>query len=47
MITDDELGKTRENFQQPLPKEYLNASKKINSDENQELIVVENDNAEL
>ena len=42
MIADDELGKKRENFQIPLPSEYLKAFEKINSDENQELIVVEN-----
>ena len=47
MITDDELGKARENFQIPLPTEYLNAFKKIDADQNQELIVVENDNAEI
>lgn len=47
MITDDELGKTRENYQIPLPVEYLNAFEKINSDENQELIVVENEDLEI
>ena len=47
MIADDELGKTRENFQVPLPKEYLNAFEKINSDPNQELIVVENEDYEI
>jgi GNAT superfamily N-acetyltransferase len=47
MIADDELGKTRENFQKPLPIEYLKAFEKINSDENQELIVVEDDNSEI
>ncbi len=47
MIADDELGKKRENFKKPLPKEYLNAFKKINADLNQELIVVENKNAEI
>jgi ribosomal protein S18 acetylase RimI-like enzyme len=47
MIADDELGKTRENFQVPLPNEYLNAFEKINSDPNQELIVVEDDNQEI
>ena len=31
MIADDELGKKRENFQTPLPKEYLKAfEKKLN-----------------
>ena len=47
MIADDELGKTRENFQVPLPNEYLNAFDKINADPNQELIVVENENSEI
>nr|WP_321232713.1 GNAT family N-acetyltransferase [uncultured Psychroserpens sp.] len=47
MLADDELGKTRENFQSPLPKNYLKAFKNINNDVNQELIVVENDNSEI
>ncbi len=47
MIADDELGKTRENFQTPLPIEYINAFKNINTDKNQELIVVENDSYEI
>ncbi len=47
MIADDELGKKRENFQIPLPNEYLNAFEKINSDKNQELIVIENENSEI
>jgi len=47
MIADDELGKKRESFQIPLPKEYLKAFEKIDADENQELIVVENENFEI
>jgi GNAT superfamily N-acetyltransferase len=47
MIADDELGKTRENYQTPLPTEYLKAFKNINADQNQELIVIENDNTEI
>ena len=47
MIADDELGKKRENFQTPLSSEYLKAFKKINTDENQELIVVENEDSEI
>lgn len=47
MIADDELGKKRENYQVPFPKEYLNAFDKINADQNQELIVVENENDEI
>lgn len=47
MIADEELGKTRENFRIPLPTEYLVAFENINSDQNQELIVVENKNSEI
>jgi len=47
MIADDELGKKRENFQIPLHSEYLKAFEKINADENQELIVVENEGFEI
>lgn len=47
MIADDELGKTRENYQIPLPTEYINAFENIIADKNQELIVVENENAEI
>ena len=47
MIADDELGKTRENFQIPLPNEYLDAFQKIIADKNQELIVVENKSFEV
>ena len=47
MIADDELGKKRENFQNPLPKDYLDAFDKINADQNQELIVVENENDDI
>ncbi|ULC59553.1 GNAT family N-acetyltransferase [Flaviramulus sp. BrNp1-15] len=47
MLADDELGKTRENYQIPLPKLYIDAFKKINADKNQELIVVENETKEV
>jgi|SRR5690554_1700647 len=47
MMADDILGKERENFQEPLPKEYVEAFKKIDSDENQELIVLEEENSEI
>ncbi len=47
LIADDELGKTREYFQVPLPKAYYNAFESINRDENQELMVVENGRAEI
>lgn len=47
MLADDELGKTRENFQKPLLKEYIEAFKKISSDKNQELTVVENQASDI
>lgn len=47
MLADDQLGTTRENYQTPLPAEYLEAFEKINFDENQELIVVENEDLEI
>jgi len=47
MLADDDLGKTREIFQQPLPNAYLLAFENINSDKNQELMVVENENSEI
>ncbi|MCF7561802.1 GNAT family N-acetyltransferase [Sabulilitoribacter multivorans] len=47
MIADDELGMKRENYKIPLPNEYLKAFEKINSDSNQEIIVVENNNSEI
>nr|WP_293300743.1 GNAT family N-acetyltransferase [Allomuricauda sp.] len=47
MIADDELGRTRENYQVPLPTEYLVAFENIDADPNQELIVVENEGAEI
>lgn len=47
MLADDELGKTRENYQKPLPKEYLEAYDRIAADPNQELVVLENELAEV
>ncbi len=47
MIADDALGKTRENFQIPLPEAYSNAFQKIIGDPNQELIAVENETNEI
>ncbi|MDC1162008.1 GNAT family N-acetyltransferase [Tenacibaculum sp.] len=43
MISNDELGKNRENFQIPLPDEYINAFERISADKNQELIIVEDE----
>ncbi|TVZ60145.1 ribosomal protein S18 acetylase RimI-like enzyme [Flavobacteriaceae bacterium MAR_2010_105] len=47
LLADDPLGKTREDFQIPLPDAYFKAFEIINSDPQQELIVVENDHAEI
>ena len=47
MIADDRLGKTRENFQIPLPNSYYNAFENIDADTNQELIVVESEKGEI
>ena len=41
MIAEDELGRKRENFQIPLPPEYVTAFENIDKDVNQELIVLE------
>ncbi len=47
MIANDKLGEKRENYQNPLPKEYLEAFENINIDPNQELIVIEDHNLEV
>ncbi len=47
LIADDKLGRDREHYQRPLPTEYLTAFEHIDADQNQELIVVENDHAEV
>ncbi len=41
MLSDDQLGSQREDFSEPLNKSYITAFNKINSDKNNELIVVE------
>ncbi|MBC7923209.1 MAG: GNAT family N-acetyltransferase [Ferruginibacter sp.] len=41
MLSDDQLGAARENFQLPLPAAYLRAFEAIASDKQQELTVVE------
>ncbi len=47
MLADDKLGKQREDYQIPLPSVYLEAFEHIIADKNQELIVVEDENAEI
>jgi GNAT superfamily N-acetyltransferase len=41
MLSDDELGKKREDFRVPLPEVYHEAFERINQDPNQELVVAE------
>ena len=41
MIVEDALGSKRENYTLPLPRAYLEAFERIDSDQNQELTVVE------
>ncbi len=47
MLADDELGKKRENYSDPLPESYYSAFKAIDQDNNQELVVVNNENNEV
>ncbi|AWX43112.1 hypothetical protein HME9304_00099 [Flagellimonas maritima] len=47
MIANDKLGKLREDYQDPLPNTYYLAFDNINSDPNQELVVLENENKEV
>jgi GNAT superfamily N-acetyltransferase len=47
MIANDALGKTRENYQIPLPQEYYSAFEKIDANPDIELIVVENKTNEV
>jgi len=41
MLANDELGKLREDFQNPLPEKYYDAFDNIEKDQNQELVVME------
>lgn len=47
MLANDELGKLREDCQEPIAEKYYQAFENINSDINQELIVVENKENEI
>lgn len=40
MLADDKLGATREDYREPLPDSYTNAFNHIDSDKNQELMVM-------
>lgn len=43
LLADDALGTTRETYRDPLPESYYKAFHNIDSDKNQELIVVEDE----
>jgi len=47
LTADDKLGSKRENFSLPLPIVYRTAFNKIDADENQELIVIENEDLDI
>lgn len=47
LLSDDPLGQLRENFIDPLPEKYYIAFEKINLDNNQDLMVVENGEGEI
>ncbi|MFD2586943.1 GNAT family N-acetyltransferase [Croceitalea marina] len=47
MIANDKLGVLRENFKIPLPDSYYEAFSNINSDPNQELVVLENESQQI
>jgi GNAT superfamily N-acetyltransferase len=43
MLADDELGRQREKFEDPLPESYYSAFEQIDNNPNHELIVAERD----
>lgn len=47
LLANDKLGQAREKFEEPLPREYIEAFSNIAADKNQELIVGENENGEV
>ncbi len=47
LLSDDPLGRLRENFIDPLPESYYVAFEKINLDNNQDLMLVENREGEI
>ncbi len=47
LLANDKLGQLREAFKDPLPEQYYDAFANINSDPNQELIVIENESKEI
>lgn len=47
LLANDPLGQRREKYEDPLPATYHDAFNRIESDNNQELIVVENEDGEI
>jgi GNAT superfamily N-acetyltransferase len=47
LLAQDKLGEKRENYTLPLPQSYVTAFEKIDSDSNQELVVLENEKTEI
>lgn len=47
MLANDQLGNLREDFKSPLPDKYYIAFENIKSDNNQELIVLEDEQKEI
>ena len=47
MIADDELGKLREDYKNPLPSVYYDAFHSIDNDSNQELIVIQDSDSTI
>ncbi len=47
MLANDELGKLREDFRNPLPDSYYKAFDNIANDPNQELVVIENGDGDV
>lgn len=47
LLANDQLGQTRESYAEPLSESYYKAFEQIDSDRNQELVVMENENAEV
>lgn len=47
MIANDQLGKNREDYREPLPQKYYEAFSNINKDTNQELVVMEIPNGQI
>ncbi|UII79116.1 GNAT family N-acetyltransferase [Flagellimonas sp. CMM7] len=43
MIANDKLGKLREDYKLPLPEKYFEAFENIDTDPNQELVVIEDE----